>query len=343
MHATLSGKLLFSEAAQLWLESRKIYIGVGQQRNYLHYIKWLNKFFSALKLKDIHIGHVREFQRMRQAGLIEGGQKCGASRINHEVGCLTQVLDEAKLWKKLKDYYEPLRLPRTGPGIALSQDEARHMLKVARSKPRWAVAMNAAIITAHTTAGPGEIRHLTLKDIDVSTRHIFVHSGVKNDFRVREIPLNQPAYIAMLALIERARKMGATEPAHYLLPHRAAVKGALPDPLAPMGSWKKAHYAMRKEAAKKYPRLATMRRYDWRHTAITWMLENPEIPEFMVEEFCGHRVATTKKRYAHLHREARRRAADAIASDFEREPLVMRKMPVSVQQFDGDKIIENKA
>jgi len=32
-----------------------------------------------------------------------------------------------------------------------------------------------------------------------------------------------------------------------------------------MGSWKKAWYALRAEAAKKYPRLATVRMYDLRH------------------------------------------------------------------------------
>lgn len=77
--------------------------------------------------------------------------------------------------------------------------------------------------------------------------------------------------------LERAEKLGALLPEHYLLPHRAHRKGAEPDPTRPMGSWKKAHYSMCREAAKKFPRLSRMRLYDYRHTAATDMLEDSRL------------------------------------------------------------------
>jgi integrase len=91
-----------------------------------------------------------------------------------------------------------------------------------------------------------------------------------------------------------------------------------------MGSWKKAHYAIRKEAAKKFPRLATLRRYDFRHNATTKMLENPEISERTIEEFIGHRLGSkTKEKYSHIRMEARRHAAASLDSGHslrQREP-----------------------
>jgi hypothetical protein len=42
-----------------------------------------------------------------------------------------------------------------------------------------------------------------------------------------------------------------------------------------MDSWKKAWYALRAEAGKKFPRLAKLRRYDLRHHSLTRLMEDP--------------------------------------------------------------------
>jgi hypothetical protein len=72
----------------------------------------------------------------------------------------------------------------------------------------------------NTTAGPGEIRKLRLKDIDTNDWVLTVREGAKNDDRVRHIPLNDEAQWAMTELLKTAKRKGAYLPEHYLLPHR---------------------------------------------------------------------------------------------------------------------------
>jgi hypothetical protein len=101
-------------------------------------------------------------------------------------------------------------------------------------------------------------------------------------------------------------------PEHCLLPHRAEEKGAQVDPARPMDGWKKAGDSLRKEVAKKYPRLARMRMYDL-HNAITKIPETPEISERVVEEMAGHRLGSkVKEKYSHIRIQARREAAAAL-------------------------------
>jgi integrase len=187
---------------------------------------------------------------------------------------------------------------------------------VARSQPRWFIAYCCGLISRNTTAGPGEIRHLRLGDLEIDSPNgsfLHIEEGVKNAFRKRPVPLNGDARWAVLQLLERAKGLGAREPQHYLLPHRAKRVGMQPDPDRPMGSWKKAHYAMCREAAKKFPRLARLRLYDYRHTAATDLLEDPAVSFTTIEHMMGHRIAShTKRKYDHLRNSALRTAADAL-------------------------------
>jgi integrase len=150
-------------------------------------------------------------------------------------------------------------------------------------------------------------------DVDLPRRLIRVRVNLKNWFRERDVPLNDDAAWAVGKLLERARELGASAPEHYLLLHRADKIGGKPDPTRPMYSWRKAWGSLRTEAAKKYPRLAHMRIYDLRHSAITRMLENPEISERVVEEMAGHRLGSKiKEKYSHIRMQARREAAAAL-------------------------------
>jgi hypothetical protein len=80
-----------------------------------------------------------------------------------------------------------------------------------------------------------------------------------------------------------------------------------------MGSWKRAHYAMCAAAARKFPRLAHFRPYDYRHTAATDMLENPGVSFTTIEHMMGHRLTSeVKRKYDHLRNTALRSAAEAL-------------------------------
>jgi integrase len=309
--ATLKS-LTFIEAGSLWLESRKR-ISDRTRHDYQQYIHALSFFFGKLTLSQIHIGHINEYQRARVAGEIPGLKRAAATRTNHELGVMEQILKRAGLWKgKIGDWYEPLPMPKEGPGFAMEEVEERHLFATAATEPRWLVAYCCSLITANTTAGPGEIRNLRLCDVDLPAANIRIVEGAKNGYRVRDLPLNDAAFWAVTQLLERAEDKGAYLPTHYLLPHRAHTRKSKPDPTRPMGSWKKAWGSLRREAGKRYPRLSGLRMYDLRHQIITKLLENPDVSEKTVEALAGHISDRMKDRYSHIRTQAKRAAVDAI-------------------------------
>jgi integrase len=288
-------------AAQFWLEAKEQTVSDRTAWDYKHYIRALNRFFGDLPLRDINIGHIVEYRSRRQA-------TAGPARINHEVQTLAQILDNAGLWAAIARSYKPMRLPRNGPGQALLDEEADHLFEVATKKKRWKLAYLCELISVNTTCGPGEIRNLRLRDVDMHQGVMHVVGGAKNAYRVRPIELNTDAFWAMEQLLERAFELGVSKPEHFILPHRAHRQGEPPDPSKPMGSWKKAWYAIRNEAAKKYPRLKTVRMYDMRHHALTVLGEDPSTSEETILAIAGHVSRKMLERYSHI-RKAKRIAA----------------------------------
>lgn len=302
--------LPFEQAAVIWLESRKR-ISDRTRHDYRQYIHALECFFRGVKLSRIHIGNINEYQRARIAGEIPGLKRAAATRTNHELGVLEQVLKRAGLWKgKIGDWYEPLAMPKEGPGFAMDEIEERHLFATAAREPRWLVAYCASLITANTTAGPGEIRNLRLCDIDLAASTIRIVEGAKNNGRVRDLPLSEGAFWAVSKLLDRAEDKGCCLPTHYLLPHRAYSRKTKPDPTRPMGSWKKAWGSLRSEAGKTFPRLAGLRMYDLRHQSITKLLERADVADKTVEALAGHISERMKDRYSHIRTQAKR---DAVA------------------------------
>jgi integrase len=303
--------LPFAQAAPTWLEGRKK-IGPRTRADYEQYIAALNSFFAELKLIDIHVGHIQEYQKLRQAGSIFRGRMAGASRINHETSTLSQILARAALWKAIEPYFEPLPVSCSTRGRALSVEEEATLWRVASSNPRWKLAYFCSLVTAMTGAGPGEIRHLRMRDMDLTRGYIYVTEGVKNRHRVREIPLNDQALEAMKWLAERALRRGSVSPDHYLLSKRANKMGAEPDPYTPMGSWKTAFNSLKVAAASSCPSLKKLRMYDLRHHCATKMLENPDISERTVIDIMGHVSGRMLSRYSHIRVEEKKRAVEAL-------------------------------
>jgi hypothetical protein len=60
--------------------------------------------------------------------------------------------------------------------------------------------------------------------------------------------------------------------------------------------------------------LFRFRLYDLRHTAITKLLENPEVSEETAEAIAGHVSHRMKKRYSHVRIEVRRAAVQAMSN-----------------------------
>lgn len=348
VYADRFGEQLFPAAATSWLSNRRG-LSDRQRQHYVDYIRQLGRFFGHLTLKEIHIGNIVSYQRARQENIRQSRrhkatnrsgkplESDGASVINHEISCLGQVLKLAGLWEAIAKFYEPIPLRGDSAGVCLMPEEEAELFRVAKTRTKWMVAYCCALVSRNTTAGPGEIRNLRLGDVALGTpQGSFVHviEGVKNAFRKRPLPLNSDAERAVRWLLDRAHRLGACAPEHYLLPHRAANRRGKADPTRPMGSWRRAHRSMCEEAAKKFPRLAYFRCYDYRHTACTNMLEDPAISYTTIEHMMGHRLGSnTKRKYDHLRNSALRVAAEALNRHHAEAPVVempRRKPPAEV-------------
>lgn len=303
--------LSIDAAGKLWLFHRQGKLAQGTLEGYAEHIQNLSRFFDETPLVEITAVGVEHYQKWRQTR--EGSPKrggAGASLINRECSVLQQLMKRAGVWSRIRDWYEPLPLPRESPGRALDEERYHHLFEVAESNPDWFVACHAAHISANTTAGPAEIRNLKLGDCrpDYSPPYIEVRDGVKNQYRVRQVPLNEEARRSVFLLMDRARDKGCFLPSHYLIPVRAG--GGKWNATRPASGWKTAWYALRKKVAEKYPDMATLRPYDMRHHAITSMLEDPEISERTAIEIAGHIGAGMLRRYSHIRMQAK---VDAVS------------------------------
>jgi hypothetical protein len=312
----------FPEAAAIWLDGHTQHISAGTLRHYRTCIKALAPFFGELVLKRIHIGHLEQYQKMRSRG--DGLPRAGPSRVNHELNTLSQILARAGLWQTMAPHYKPLRLPRPKVGCAMGADDEERLFRLAASKPRWLVAYCCSLITANTTAGPNEIRHLSLGDLDLEGPAIRIHEGVKNEYRRRTIPLNAPAAWAVRTLAKRAQDLGAVDGAHYLLPHRAANGRKGFDVTRPISSWRGAWKKLRQAAG-----LPHLRMYDLRHHAITRLLENEDVSERTVIELAGHVSRAMLERYSHIRMRTKREAVDTLAR---KEPQPVCEFPVEASR-----------
>jgi integrase len=299
--------MAFPAAAAAWLDAHAQHISAGTVRDYRNCIKALAPFFGKLQLGQIHIGHLEWYQKMRSSGV-------GPSRVNHELNTLSQILARAGLWQPMAEHYKPLRLPRPKVGCAIAAEDEARLFRMAGSNPRWLVAYCCSLITANTTAGPNEIRHLKLGDLDIDSHRpdmppaIRISEGVKNEYRRRTIPLNETAAWAVRTLARRARELGAIDASHYLLPHRAPNGRQGFDVTRPITSWRGAWKKLREAAG-----LPTLRMYDLRHHAITRLLEDEDVSERTVIELAGHVNRAMLERYSHIRMRTKREAVDGLA------------------------------
>jgi integrase len=288
----------FAEAAAGWLESRKPYISARTYLDYTNYTKILTSFFGEMRLPEIGSDEVRAYQKMRMA-------RAGASCINKECSVLQQMLKRIGRWAEIAADYQPLPLPKESPHRALTPAEEDRLYRIGATNPAWEVAYCAFVLSINTTAGPGELRHLRLMDIDAEGHTLRVQpEGAKNEHRIRVIPLNSNAWAAMEHLIARAKRLGATAPAHYVMPFRVSTGNY--DPARPALGWRTALHEMLTAAD------IRISAYSFRHHAITKLLENPDVSEETAIAIAGHISDRMKKRYSHTRIEVRRAAVEAL-------------------------------
>ena len=144
---TALSDMLFSNAADSWLRSRT---SISESTRYSHSrnIKCLSKCFAQMKLGEIQLRHIRDYQAKRAAGKIPGLRAAGASAINHELSTLKQILDHAGEWDRLKrQRYQPLRTGPSDVGQALADDEKAQLFEIACQDTELARKLAACVVS----------------------------------------------------------------------------------------------------------------------------------------------------------------------------------------------------
>jgi integrase len=307
-------EMKFKDAAAVWLRETRDSVAPRTHRDHQDFTRRLNRFFGEMRVKHIHAGNIREYQIARQGKCehaIDNLGKSGPDAINHEIAAvLAKILDEAGTWKQIKPMYKRLKVAKSKAGSTLSADKEERLFVCGASHPRWKVAYWCSLLSVNTTAGPGEIRRIRVKDINMRERVLSIEEGLKNPGRLRHFPMTESIKWVCEQLLRRyywicKRHKIVPDPDHYVMPGRA--RAGPYDPWKPIGSWRKAFEKMREKAE-----LPKFRRYDLRHQSQTKLMEQPDISDHTIEEISGHVHGDTKKRYRHIRDQRKLEALQKI-------------------------------
>jgi integrase len=307
------GSCTFLEVWPIWWEMKQQEISEKTQQCYREHFRQLSPFFGGLILKDIHIGNIVAYRAGRQV-------TAGPGLINHEINALKQLLDYCGLWRNttIARHYKQLRVRKgSGLGQIPTDEEVAWLLEVSRMKPRWRVASLCGMVSSTTATGQKEVLSLRLKDVDFNNGHVSFIEGTKTGKeRPRTLPMNDDCRWALAEIVMLAEEKGAIKPDHYIFPKRAAKAGGKPDPTQHITSTFRAWYALRKFAAKKYPRLLFIERNKLRHYSLTKFASNPNVSEMTVKQMAGHGPYSKMlpDHYVRIRMEAQRVAVDALPS-----------------------------
>jgi hypothetical protein len=295
------GSLPFNQALRIFRAIRAPFLTTKTNREYEYSSKRLIEFFAHTTPNEITSFQIIKYQMRRK-------DEVGPSCVNHECSLLQQLLKRCGTWERVGRGYQPLPLPREGPGRCITDDEEKALLRAGASNPFWEAAYLFSLLSLNTTMGPGEIMSLRRRDIDLERKTVTVNpEGAKNPNRIRLIPLEGPSFDVCKYALDAAQKKGSVLPDHYVLPFRID-KGKTFDPTRHQTSLKTSWRQMLK-----YAGIKKLRMYDLRHTAITRLCEDPENSEETIESIAGHITHQMKKRYCHIRVEARRAALARLA------------------------------
>jgi integrase len=312
-------KWSFEKASTEWLGGRTNLVAPKTHRIERERMKPLLTTLGGIRLCDITADTVRAYQTKR-------AREVSPRTVNLETKVLRMILRTGKLWSRITDDFKPLQENKQGPGRALTEEQEKCLFQTAGTKPEWSVAYHAALLAANTTARGGEIKGLRLKEVDLFNKTLTIRrSTTKTDGGARIIPLNETACWTVARLLERASKIGATEPEHYLLPaylYRHTKEGQNKaglgfDPTRPMQGWRTAWRSLTRKAG-----LNGLRFHDLRHHSITKLAE-AGVPDQTLMAIAGHVSRAMLEHYSHVRMNAKREAVAAL----ERKRVVEEPQP----------------
>lgn len=304
MYDPLFSERVFLEAARLWLDSR-IKIAPRTRFDYSQYISALGQFFGKLRLADIHIGHVQEYQKQRATN--EGAlwkKPAGAVRINHELCALIQVLKRADCWGKFREVYEPLPVSGWRPPRTLTDTEEQRFYQAASSRPEWRMWYAYAVFANNTGLRGCEMRALRIADLDFVSNKVTVCRVLKTKRSLRRVPLVGASRWAGQILLEIASSRGSRLPHQHLFPKRISRSEWNPEESMCATSVNKVWAQMREAAG-----LPHFRPHDCRHQVNTKLAESGA-DDYTIQAIIGHQSKQMTEWYSGIREQRKQEAME---------------------------------
>jgi integrase len=307
----------FIEAAADYLQSRKDELRPRSYRQLQQDLKQAGKFFGELKLSEIHIGNIKEYQEARRENM--NGvwkRRANGSIINHEISAVQSMLKRAveadgrTLWSRIEPFYKPLRTPPVRPVKVLSDEDDMLYFGTLEHVGGCELIHWVTSITEMSGAAGKELRTLRMKDVHLDARvpWIWVREEIaKNEYRERVVVLNTTAARHMKCCVDRGMSLGSTAPDHYVFPGRDRYRQQY-DPAKPASeSWLRRQLVQ----ARKATGLKTVTPHMFRHMHITLSMEAGEDPEFIAKRV-GHESINMTRYYTHDREQTQHAAVSRI-------------------------------
>jgi integrase len=171
------------------------------------------RVFPGKRLHDITNADLEHYQNVRL------GEGVSNSSVNKEIILWSLILKRAKLWRRLREDYEPLANKESDIGKVISREELRRLALVAETRADWEAAFYGSVLAANTGLRGGEIKKLRIQAVDLSKYRIMIRRrDAKTNASARIVELNHDAMVAAERLLLRSRALGAHEPQHFLMP-----------------------------------------------------------------------------------------------------------------------------
>jgi integrase len=288
-------------AGTAWLEAEKPHLAERTYEIYEVAVRChLKPALGSLLLCDLDASRVSAYQAKRK------NEGASARTLNKELQVLRQILKRHKMWASLQGDVKFER-EHSNIGKALTWDEEKALMTACSSNPLLSAVVTLALNTA---LRKNEIRTLRWSQIDFEKRTLVVGRSKTAGGSGRLIPLNQPAFDA---LVRWAGRLVESQSEDYVFPacEAAGIEREHPDkeridPSKPIKSWRSAWRAALKRAK------LQIRFHDLRHTCITKLAES-QASEQTLMAIAGHVSRKMIEHYSHIRIEAKRAVLDAIA------------------------------
>ena len=204
-----TGKQAFADAADAYLEARRLDLAESSLRKERQLLTFPKRFFGKAALASITADFLNVYRKWRAKN------GAGPVIINMEMGVLRRILKRAKRWHLVGGELRPLR-ERHALRRALTPEQKARLLEVSRQRPEWDVARCAMTLALNTTMRGCELRGLRWGDVDLTGELVTVRRS-KTEAGERVIPLTPDAIAALMEMRERAALLGDVIASHFVL------------------------------------------------------------------------------------------------------------------------------